>query len=234
MNTRNMHSLYWDRKTHLEFERIMYDYKAKFGHDVEISKMRNESLEYHLNVMCAFLKKLKGDELRVLEIGAYTGQSTRIFSEYFKSVESVDPFGKTNELSDIDDMDEKNPSGWDETDIRVKFEKAHEVIKFIFKNNVVEIVDNLVHHDMTSDDFFLKYNDQKEFDFIYIDGDHRYSQQMRDYTNAFKFLAIDGIVGGHGFSWESTQKVIKDMGFKDKPLVHFMDDSFLIIPEQLL
>ena len=234
MNTENMHSLYWDKTTHLKFESLMANFKEKFGHDAEISKMRNKNLEYHLNVMCAFLKSLKGDKLRVLEIGAYTGQSTLIFSHYFKQVESVDPFGKTNELSDIDDLDEKNPSKDDESDIRVKFEKSHDIIKFIFKNNVVELQSNLTHHEMTSDDFFLKYDDQKKFDFIYIDGDHRYSQQMRDYTNAFKFLSSDGVVGGHDFSWESTQKVIRDLGFKDKPLVHFMDDSFLIIPEKLL
>ena len=239
--TDNMHPLYWGKETHLKYEALLSDFKEKFGHDAEVSKMRCKNYEYHLNVMCAFLKKLKGDKLSVLEIGSYTGQSTRIFSEYFKSVESVDPFGKSNELSDIDDSEETNPSEMDSLDIRVKFEKAHEVIKFIFTNNVVDIVDNVIHHDMTSDDFFLKYSDeflkesdQKKFDFIYIDGDHRYSQQKRDYTNALKFLAIDGIVGGHDFSWESTQKVIKDLGFQHKPLIHFMDDSFLIIPEKLL
>jgi len=229
-----MHPLYWDREVHSEYEKMMSNFKEKFGHDASVHLMRDEVGLYHLNVMCAFIKKLKGDELNVLEIGSYTGQSTRIFSEYFKNVVSVDPFGKSNVLSDIDDFKEEEESEGDEMDVKIKFSKEQDVIRFIFKNNVVEIVDNVTHYEMTSDDFFLKYKDQKKFDFIYIDGDHRYSQQIRDYTNALKFLKSGGIVGGHDFKWESTQKVIAEMDFSKKPMFHLMDDSFLVVGEELL
>jgi predicted O-methyltransferase YrrM len=92
---------------------------------------------------------------------------------------------------------------------------------------------NISFYHCTSDDYFEHYANQK-FDFIYVDGDHRYSQQMRDYTNALNRLNEDGVIGGHDWSWPSTQQVITDMDFDKCPILHFADDSFLIIPESLL
>lgn len=230
----DMHKLYWDLETHTEFEKRKAEFKEKFGHDVAFKNIRNDASKYHLNVLCAFLKKLKGDDLTVLEIGSYMGDSARIFSGYFNIVEAVDPFGKNNELSDIDDLEEKHQSDSDKVDVSVKTADENDLIKFVFEKNLVGVVDNVKFHNMTSDDFFLKYRGERKFDFIYIDGDHRYSQQMRDYTNALEFLNEDGVVGGHDWSWDGTQDMIRDMGFAHKPMIHFLDDSFLIIPEELL
>jgi predicted O-methyltransferase YrrM len=81
---------------------------------------------------------------------------------------------------------------------------------------------------LTSDEYFEQFDEK--FDLIYVDGDHRYSQQIKDYTNALQVLNRDGILGGHDFNWQSTQKVIVDMGWAESPISIFMDNSFMLLP----
>lgn len=45
---------------------------------------------------------------------------------------------------------------------------------------------------LTSDEFFA--NNNKLFDFIYIDGDHSHEQVLRDGQNAIKFIKENGII----------------------------------------
>ena len=45
---------------------------------------------------------------------------------------------------------------------------------------------------MTSDDFFL--NNKENFDIIFIDGLHEYSQVMRDIENSLKFINQNGVI----------------------------------------
>ena len=47
-------------------------------------------------------------------------------------------------------------------------------------------------HKMTSDTFFLKNN--LNFDIIFIDGLHEYSQVMKDIKNSLKFLNSNGVI----------------------------------------
>jgi hypothetical protein len=47
-------------------------------------------------------------------------------------------------------------------------------------------------HRMTSDEFFS--NNQKKFDFIYIDGLHTYEQTINDIKNSLNYLNEDGII----------------------------------------
>ena len=230
----DMHKLYWSKEVHNQYDEKLKEFKERYFHDIELRTVRPEPYKYHLNVLCAFLKSLKGDELSVLEIGSYLGDSARIFSGYFKEIDCVDAFGKCNEISEIDDLKETESHLSDGADMSVKMSEENEIIKFIFEENLLNIVDNVSFYNMTSDDFFLKYKENKKYDLIYIDGDHRFSQQMRDYTNAKHFLKEGGVLGGHDFSFESTQKMIKEMGFEKQPLIHFLDDSFLVIPEELI
>ena len=48
---------------------------------------------------------------------------------------------------------------------------------------------------MKSDDYFNEC--KREFDAIYIDGDHSYEQCLRDIYNAWKFLKPGGLLIGH-------------------------------------
>jgi len=222
----------WDDSVHKQFLKMISDFEDDFGRSPQIKTMREDTMVYHLNVMCAMVSKLIGEEIDVLEIGSYRGQSSWIFANWFKSLTCVDAYGKLNEVSEVNDL-ESEVSKQDELDVQVKLCDENSLIRFIMENNVVAQAPNIDLHVETSDDYFLK-NEGKKFDLIYIDGDHRYSQQMRDYTNALNFVKENGIIGGHDYSWDSTQRVIEDMGFVSKPMVHFLDDSFLIIPENLL
>jgi len=222
----------WDDSAHKQFLKMISDFEDDFGRSPQIKTMREDTMVYHLNVMCAMVSKLIGEEIDVLEIGSYRGQSSWIFANWFKSLTCVDAYGKLNEVSEVNDL-ESEVSKQDELDVQVKLCDENSLIRFIMENNVVAQAPNIDLHIETSDDYFLK-NEGKKFDLIYIDGDHRYSQQMRDYTNALNFVKENGIIGGHDYSWDSTQRVIEDMGFVSKPMIHFLDDSFLIIPENLL
>ena len=81
---------YWNEAVHKQFEVLKENFKKDFNEEFVIFNVRSPDRAYHLNVLCAFLKKLKGEDLSVLEVGSYRGQSTRIFSEYFK------PFSNLN------------------------------------------------------------------------------------------------------------------------------------------
>lgn len=214
-----------------EFQQMIEENQSQ-GFDYDIVSMRHGDGVYGLNVMCALIQKLKGDSLDVLEIGSYRGESSVIFHGWFKSVDCVDPYGKKNEVAGIDDMVETNASEDDWRDLEVKEHRTLMVAKFLMENNVVPFHDGMNLFHQTSDDFFE--TNKKKYDLIYVDGDHRYSQQIRDYTNAMGCLKENGILAGHDWTWESTQKVLADLGFKNKPMMHFIDDSFCIVPESLL
>lgn len=51
---------------------------------------------------------------------------------------------------------------------------------------------NLVNFKMTSDEFFSK--NQKQYDFIFIDGLHETEQVDKDISNSLKFLNINGMI----------------------------------------
>lgn len=223
----------WDADTQARFEGLMAGFEKKHGRKPSFADVRPPGSEYHLNVMCAVVTHLLGKPVDALEIGSYFGESSRIFAGHFSDLICVDAYGKTNEICDIDDTKETVSHKWDTADEIVKYADENELIHFIFSHNVVDLHDNISHFHMTSDDYFVGHC-LLDFDFIYVDGDHRYSQQMRDYTHAQNFIRENGIIGGHDFSWESTQKVIRDMGWEYKPILHFLDDSFIVVPEELI
>ena len=214
-----------------EFEKMLS--QSGDGVESDVVSMRHHDFSvYGLNTMCAVIAKLKGEDLNVLEIGCYRGEGSVIFHGWFKNVDCVDPYGKGNEISEIDDTVETNPSGTDWADEEMRYHRTLETAKYLMENNVIPFHDGITLHHQTSDDFFAV--NKKKYDLIYVDGDHRYSQQIRDYTNSLKCLKENGILAGHDWSWQSTQKVIEELDFKKMPMMHFVDDSFCMIPENLL
>jgi predicted O-methyltransferase YrrM len=57
--------------------------------------------------------------------------------------------------------------------------------------------DRWTFHHMPSDKYFEEC--KKEYDIIYIDGDHSYEQTKRDVNNAWKFIKEGGVIIGHDF-----------------------------------
>jgi predicted O-methyltransferase YrrM len=144
----------------------------------------------------------------MVEIGSYVGESTEIFANNFKTVISIDPF--------INDYD-MNDSACHYMD----FNKVYE----IFKLNISKY-DNIVHIKKISDDAV---NDLKEtkIDLVYIDGLHTYEQVKKDIQNYIGLINNSGFICGHDYhpDWQGVIDAIHetigtpDMTFEDNSWV---------------
>jgi predicted O-methyltransferase YrrM len=85
-----------------------------------------------------------------------------------------------------------------------------EVDRGIAEINDLKAGDRWAFHHMTSDKYFEEC--QKEFDIIYIDGDHSYEQTKRDVDNAWKFTKKGGLIIGHDFLHKGNFYSNKDYG----------------------
>ena len=57
----------------------------------------------------------------------------------------------------------------------------------------------------SSDKYFANFaNCKKEYDIIFVDGDHSYTQTKKDIDNAWKFIKEGGILLGHDFLHKSN------------------------------
>lgn len=116
--------------------------------------------------------------LSILEIGSWLGAgSTKIFSEFASKLVCVDHWqGNENQahkkiISEFDPYSvfQKNIAAF--KDIVVSIKAPSSAIK------------NLLH--------------DKYFDFIFIDGDHRYQQTLEDISNCISLVKPGGIIAGH-------------------------------------
>jgi len=122
--------------------------------------------------------------LRFLQIGAYTGDASVWLCENILT-------DKTSSLIDVDT--------WAGSD-----EREHNSINF---ESVLEYYEEriapykkVIRLKMTSDEYFGGDN-QREFDFIYIDGDHTLSQVSRDAEAAWLLLKSQGIIAFDDYGW---------------------------------
>jgi hypothetical protein len=123
----------------------------------------------------------------ILEIGVHRGDFSRELFENFnpKKLILVDPWIAFDDLEYSNSFyGNKNKDGQSLQD-----QYYDEVVKNFnneIKNYKVEIFRN------TSDIFFKANN--KEFDLIYIDGNHLYDFVKKDISNSLKFLKKNGII----------------------------------------
>lgn len=146
------------------------------------------------------------NELVMIEIGSYIGESTVIFAERFKHVISVDPF-----------IDNYDPD--DHACKRASFDIVYKE----FLSNTRKY-SNISHIRKTSDealnDFLLD-----SIDFVYIDGNHTYDFVKKDIENYFKIVKPTGFLGGHDFPSKDVQRAIGNtINYVDH---NFSDDSWI-------
>ena len=118
------------------------------------------------------------NDMTMIEIGSYAGESTELFSKHFKKVISIDPF--------IDN--------YDPNDITCQFMDLNRVYD-VFSQRI-SVLDNVVHIRETSDDAIKLLNDN--VDFVYIDGLHTYDQIKKDITNYLPLIK-KGFIAGHDY-----------------------------------
>jgi len=152
-----------------------------------------------------------GDDVRkmnLIEIGSYAGESTIIFSKYFKTVLSVDPY--------LNDYDKNDPA--------CKYMDFNGVYE-IFKNNIKDI-NNITHIRKKSDDAI---NDIKNdmFDIVYIDGLHTYDQVLKDINNYRPIIKEGGYISGHDYhlNWDGVRRAVNET--LGKPDMIFSDFSWI-------
>ena len=138
--------------------------------------MKIPVLKYYLD-KCIFPPKIN-----VLEIGSYEGRSAIFFMKYFNKINliCVDTWLGTDEQGDI----------------KIDFKK----IENNFDYNIKRYKNNITKYKGTSDNFF-KLNINKNFDFVYIDGYHKYETILNDAQSAFELLNKGGFILFDDLTW---------------------------------
>jgi len=145
-------------------------------------------------------------EMRVIEIGSYTGESTMIFADRFKEVISVDPYINDYDLEDA-------------ACLFAPFDKVYEQ----FVRNTLSI-SNIKSIRETSENAFSILKDQ-QWDMVYIDGLHTYEGVSYDIANYKTIIKSGGFVCGHDYGWDGVRKAIVEL-LDDRVGATFKDASW--------
>ena len=139
-------------------------------------------MKYYLD-KCVFAPKINA-----LEIGSYEGRSAIFFMKYFNKINliCVDTWFGSDEQDDI----------------KIDYKK----IENNFDYNIKRYKNNITKYKGTSDDFF-KLNINKNFDFVFIDGNHKYEAVLSDAQSAFKLLNKGGFILFDDFNWFGYQNI---------------------------
>ena len=136
------------------------------------------------------------EEMHMIEIGSYTGDSTLIFAEHFSDVLAIDPF-----------LDDYDPN--DDACNYAPFDKVYEEFMnrtkdvpniFLIKKTSDDAVEAIKNAAKNIDPRNLEEENLKAFDFIYIDGMHTYDQVKKDIQNYLPFIKKGGFIAGHDYS----------------------------------
>lgn len=171
-----------------------------------------EFLVQGLHDLCAFVSQSLAkplSNLQLCEIGSYSGESTIIFAQEFRSVIAIDPW-----------MDNYDPS-----DAACQCASFAEV-ETAFDARI-RPYSNIRKMKATSDAAFQELRTDT-FDVVYIDGLHTYDQVRRDILNYRQITT--GVMAGHDFNpvdWPGVHRAVTEI-FGDK-IQTFMDTSWAAI-----
>ena len=133
------------------------------------------------------------NDLKMIEIGAYMGESTSLFSStgMFSEIHCIEPFDHDQDCLDI--LGHKD---WDFVNEQFKINtRLFDNIKLYqdFSYNVSDIFDN------------------NSFDFVYIDGSHDYEAVINDIENYKKKLKGNSLIGGHDIDYNGVKEAVKEV-----------------------
>lgn len=137
------------------------------------------------------LPQLADKKINALQIGAYTGDATVWMFENFL----------THPHSALTDVDTWKGS---EEAIHKSFDWQDVEEVYNGKTSQYAQEGKLIKFRGTSDDFFSASNFlHRQYDFIYVDGDHTAKAVLRDGMNALEVSAPGGIVAFDDYTWRS-------------------------------
>jgi Methyltransferase domain len=148
------------------------------------------------------------ENLTMIEIGAYAGESTTLFANHFSEVITIDPY-----LND-----------YDPNDVTIEYMDLDKVYDKFIENT--KPYPNIKHIKKTSDDAI---QDLKNIsvDVVYIDGLHTYNQIKKDIENYLPLVKKNGFIGGHDYhqNWYGVVSGINEkLGVPEKI---FADTSWI-------
>lgn len=171
------------------------------------------------------------EEMSILEVGAYEGDATKIFCEYFNDVIVVDPWESgRGDITDKVDMSEIKKRFWLRFGMNNCFYNSGE-LGFISAR-----CDNLkvfscsfaaVHFNTV---LVLKESDIekcKPYDMIYIDALHTYEAVKNDIEMAMDLIKVGGILSGHDYREDMFPGVVQAVDEIGGPDCVFSDSSWI-------
>lgn len=182
--------------------------------EFKVLQMRSKETEQGLFDLIEHINKISPTKnLRLLEIGAYTGESTAIFCQHFKSVTTVDRFMNCT----------------DRLDGKIVFGSMARIYEAFLER--MSSYDNYHLIKKTSDEAFKEMTDKPVpqcFDVVYIDGDHRYEQVKKDVVNYSILVRQGGFLAGHDYC-EDHEGVIRAVNESyGQPDAVFLDANWVV------
>jgi hypothetical protein len=147
-------------------------------------------------------------DMNMIEIGSYAGESTTVFCKWFNQVVSVDPFEE----------------GYDPDDIACQNMPLGQVYDHFIENTYH--ITNLKHIRKRSDDA-AKIFIGKDIHLVYIDGVHTYDQVKRDIQNYLPLILPGGFISGHDYNpyWTGVVNAVDEL--LGEPDQVFEDSSWI-------
>lgn len=168
----------------------------------ELGKEMGADLQGGLRELCGYIPYYRRGKM--IEIGTFIGESTKIFEEYFEEVTTVDPWD-TDWLSDS-----------------LGHEVTEEWLEQEFKKNCKEAKHIKLPSLMASVRF-----QANEFDFVYIDGWHQLLPCVIDIMSWLPKVMGDGWIGGHDYHTNKSCVIPAVMMTLGKPDKVFSDTSWI-------
>ena len=167
------------------------------------NKQTNSSfmgLVYLINDLVEHFQYQPDTTKKMIEIGAYMGESTFLFacSGIFKEIDTIDPHSGREEFNEM--------FGYSWDDVKSEFEKN------------TRHFDNIVHHKDFSYNIVDNFDD-KEYDFVYIDANHTYESIKQDLELYLPKVRSRGVISGHDYTdnWVGVRQAVDEtFGSLDK------------------
>jgi len=181
----------------------------------QILQMRCGDYAKGLRDMIEYINKRSPTKnMRLVEIGAYMGESTAIFCQNFKSVTTIDPFLNGYDASDRV-CSEIVPMHLIHAEFCVRMSKYnnYELIRKKSNDAIKYLTDRPVVHCC---------------DVVYIDGMHQYEQVKKDILNYRDIVNKGGFVTGHDYCtvWPGVRQAVDEL--YGAPHMNFIDRSWLV------
>lgn len=178
--------------------------------ETKFRRMRHGNQHHGLMDMIAHINASSPtSEMRLVEIGCYTGESSSIFCGKFAHVTCIDPFQDGYDRQD-------SASSWAPmTEVYAEFMKRmhkHKNCRLIRKKSQDALRD-------------LR---GRTFDVVYIDGMHSYDQVTADILGYSDIVREGGFICGHDYcpGWSGVVRAVDECC--GKPEVVFKDNSWLV------